>query len=169
MLAWSLDISNGKSELLNPIPTWLGHVTLIYGLIPPMAGWNRVKATHVMNERSSNCVLSNYLNRPQCITASVTSAVWWRLPLLCHHVALSRTVRTRTRGWSPPTDSGRSVNPTRALGADYAHHITTCPPVFSDLPTAPLASAIWHAWPKNLPITMIYTYRIASAWRAIFL
>ena len=29
--------------LLNPIPTGLGHVTLIYGLIPPMAGRNRVK------------------------------------------------------------------------------------------------------------------------------
>ena len=26
----------------NPIPTGLGHVTLIYGLIPPMAGRNRV-------------------------------------------------------------------------------------------------------------------------------
>ena len=30
-------------ESLNPIPTGLGHVTLIYGLIPPMAGRNRVK------------------------------------------------------------------------------------------------------------------------------
>ena len=28
---------------VNPIPTGLGHVTLIYGLIPPMAGRNRVK------------------------------------------------------------------------------------------------------------------------------
>ena len=28
---------------LNPIPTGLGHMTLIYGLIPPMAGRNRVK------------------------------------------------------------------------------------------------------------------------------
>ena len=28
---------------INPIPTGLGHVTLIYGLIPPMAGRNRVK------------------------------------------------------------------------------------------------------------------------------
>ena len=27
---------------LNPIPTGLGHVMLIYGLIPPMAGRNRV-------------------------------------------------------------------------------------------------------------------------------
>ena len=26
----------------NPIPTGLGHVTFIYGLIPPMAGRNRV-------------------------------------------------------------------------------------------------------------------------------
>ena len=32
-----------KSCLLNPIPTRLGHVTLIYGLIPPMVGRNRVK------------------------------------------------------------------------------------------------------------------------------
>ena len=31
--------------LFNPIPTGLGHVTLIYGLIPPMAGRNRVKHT----------------------------------------------------------------------------------------------------------------------------
>ena len=29
-------------RILNPIPTGLGHVTLIYGLIPPMAGRNRV-------------------------------------------------------------------------------------------------------------------------------
>ena len=28
---------------INPIPTGLGHVTLIYGLIPPKAGRNRVK------------------------------------------------------------------------------------------------------------------------------
>ena len=51
-----------------------------------------------------NCVLSNYLNRPQCITASVaTSAVWWRLPLLCHHVALSRSVlRNRGKGAIAP-------------------------------------------------------------------
>ena len=34
---------------LNPIPTGLGHVTLIYGLIPPMAGRNRVKRpSHTM-------------------------------------------------------------------------------------------------------------------------
>ena len=30
---------------LNPIPTGLGHVTLIYGLIPPMAGRNRVNCS----------------------------------------------------------------------------------------------------------------------------
>ena len=30
--------------VFNPIPTGLGHVTLIYGLIPPMAGRNRVKS-----------------------------------------------------------------------------------------------------------------------------
>ena len=29
--------------MFNPIPTGLGHVTLIYGLILPMAGRNRVK------------------------------------------------------------------------------------------------------------------------------
>ena len=30
-------------EGVNPIPTGLGHVTLIKGLIPPLAGRNRVK------------------------------------------------------------------------------------------------------------------------------
>ena len=37
----------GKSrttEAFNPIPTGCCHVTLIYGLIPPMAGRNRVKS-----------------------------------------------------------------------------------------------------------------------------
>ena len=34
-----------KFVFLNPIPTGLGHVTLIYGLIPPMAGRNRVKGS----------------------------------------------------------------------------------------------------------------------------
>ena len=34
---------------LNPIPTGLGHVTLIYGLIPPMAGRNRVKPNFVLS------------------------------------------------------------------------------------------------------------------------
>ena len=36
-------IYSGLSQLLNPIPTGCCHVTLIYGLIPPMAGRNRVK------------------------------------------------------------------------------------------------------------------------------
>ena len=31
---------------------------------------------------------------------------------------------------------GRSVNPTPNRGTDYAHHITTPPPIFSDLPPA---------------------------------
>ena len=35
-------ISKGNFDV-NPIPTGLGHVTLIYGLISPMAGRNRVK------------------------------------------------------------------------------------------------------------------------------
>ena len=35
--------SSAHDPLFNPIPTGLGHVTLIYGLIPPMAGRNRVK------------------------------------------------------------------------------------------------------------------------------
>ena len=35
-----------------------------------------------------------------------------------------------------PPDFGRSVNPISARRADYAHHITTCPSGFSDLPTA---------------------------------
>ena len=37
--------SFSEKLILNPIPTGLGHVTLIYGLIPPMAGRNRVKST----------------------------------------------------------------------------------------------------------------------------
>ena len=32
-----------RTSLLNPIPTGCCHVTLIYGLILPMAGRNRVK------------------------------------------------------------------------------------------------------------------------------
>ena len=32
-----------KLNTFNPIPTGCCHVTLIYGLIPPMAGRNRVK------------------------------------------------------------------------------------------------------------------------------
>ena len=42
-----MDMFNYVKKLnihFNPIPTGLGHVTLIYGLIPPMAGRNRVKA-----------------------------------------------------------------------------------------------------------------------------
>ena len=33
----------GYSTHVNPIPTGLGHVTLIQGLIPPLAGRNRLK------------------------------------------------------------------------------------------------------------------------------
>ena len=38
-------LHNSEFALLvvNPIPTGCCHVTLIYGLIPPMAGRNRVK------------------------------------------------------------------------------------------------------------------------------
>ena len=39
----SIILGNLKSVPFNPIPTGLGHVMLIYGLIPPMAGRNRVK------------------------------------------------------------------------------------------------------------------------------
>ena len=35
-----------------------------------------------------------------------------------------------------PLVFGRTVNPISTRGADYAHHITTGPPGFSDLPTA---------------------------------
>ena len=35
-----------------------------------------------------------------------------------------------------PPDFGRSVNPISNRGADYAHHITTGTPRFSELPTA---------------------------------
>ena len=34
---------------------------------------------------------------------------------------------------SPPPDFGRSVNPISSRGADYAHHITACPPRFGNL------------------------------------
>ena len=41
-------------------------------------------------------------------------------------------------GAMAPPDLGRSVTPIskQGGGADYAHQITTCPPGFSDLPTA---------------------------------
>ena len=39
MLLANLDLN----KRFNPIPTGLGHMTLIYGLIPPMASRNRVK------------------------------------------------------------------------------------------------------------------------------
>ena len=45
--------------LFNPIPTELGHVTLIYGLIPPMAGRNRVKEYLV--ECATLCVKSEVI------------------------------------------------------------------------------------------------------------
>ena len=35
-----------KIYVFNPILTGCGHVTIIYGLIPPMAGRNRVKGNH---------------------------------------------------------------------------------------------------------------------------
>ena len=38
-----MSIRKNSPHPINPIPTGLGHVTLIYGLIPPMAGRNRVK------------------------------------------------------------------------------------------------------------------------------
>ena len=40
-----------------------------------------------------------------------------------------------------PPDFERSVNPISTRGAHYAHHITTGPPGFSDLPTARLLKA----------------------------
>ena len=40
-------------QRLNPIPTGLGHVTLIYGLIPPMAGRNRVKEDFLLFPKTS--------------------------------------------------------------------------------------------------------------------
>ena len=43
-------------------------------------------------------------------------------------------------GALPPPNFGRSVNPVWTRGANYARHITTCPPPgFSDLPMA-----LWH-------------------------
>ena len=40
---FDLKVVLGYLSHINPIPTELGHVTLIYGLILPMAGRNRVK------------------------------------------------------------------------------------------------------------------------------
>ena len=39
-------------------------------------------------------------------------------------------------GAMAPPDFGRSVNPISTRVADYAHHITTGLPGFTDLPTA---------------------------------
>ena len=47
----SLEPTFGTLEF-NPISTGLGHVTLIYGLIPPMAGRNRVNLD-LANSKSS--------------------------------------------------------------------------------------------------------------------
>ena len=41
------DEDSSRVSWFNPIPTGLGHVTLIYGLIPPMAGRNRVKGVSI--------------------------------------------------------------------------------------------------------------------------
>ena len=39
-----------RLQWFNPIPKRLGHVTLIYGLIPPLPGRNRVKAWKITIE-----------------------------------------------------------------------------------------------------------------------
>ena len=39
-------------------------------------------------------------------------------------------------GASAPPIFGQTVNPIATRGADYAHHSTTSPPVFSNLATA---------------------------------
>ena len=39
-----------EMQVLNPIPTGLGHVTLKYGLIMPMAGRNRVKVVILLKK-----------------------------------------------------------------------------------------------------------------------
>ena len=43
---------NKKDLSFNPIPTGCCHVTLIYGLIPPMAGRNRVKLCKISVEEA---------------------------------------------------------------------------------------------------------------------
>ena len=52
-MADSICTKHQTKELLqfffHPIPTRLGHVTLIYGLIPPLAGRNRVKLLNKIN------------------------------------------------------------------------------------------------------------------------
>ena len=44
ILGYGLHNSEYLILIFNPIPTGLGHVTLIYGLIPPMVGRDRVKS-----------------------------------------------------------------------------------------------------------------------------
>ena len=61
--------------------------------------------------------------------------------LKCNYILTIRVSRVVVPGGAEgamaPTDFDRSVNPiSTGGGADYAHHITTGTPGFSDLPTA---------------------------------
>ena len=53
-----------KKSSLNPIPTGCCHVTLIYGLIPPMAGRNRVKIFYMTHKFDSEVSLHFWLLWP---------------------------------------------------------------------------------------------------------
>ena len=54
-------------------------------------------------------------------------------------------------GWGMAhQDFGRSVNPISTRGPRYAHHVTTCPPGFSDLATALISSGTVFAIISNL-------------------
>ena len=60
-LSFRLVSSNCINNPLNPIPTGLGHLTLIYGLIPPMAGRNRINFIfdhHICILVKRNCRIS---------------------------------------------------------------------------------------------------------------
>ena len=75
-----------------------------------------------------------------------------------------RAVGTGGRG-APPSVFGRPVNPISTRGADYAHHITTCPLGFSVLLTALYIhnilffSACFTAWKyeKKFPLATYLT------------
>ena len=58
-------------------------------------------------------------------------------------VSLSSDAASGWAGWALTyPDFGSSVNHTPTRGADYAHHITACPPGFENL-TASLLSEVY--------------------------
>ena len=57
---------------INPIPTGLGHVTFIYGLIQPMAGRNRVNLFVTLKNEPTNSPIHQFTNLKCCIKAKET-------------------------------------------------------------------------------------------------